>query len=93
MIVNLLIRISSEAHLDDIFQELNKLDSINKLPTFVVKNINRIPDQQPEENNKISIINRVCKLEQREKAKIEYLKECELSLHELKAINLEKRLN
>ena len=42
---------SSEAHLDDIFLALNKQDSINKLPTFVSKNIDRIPDRQQEENN------------------------------------------
>ena len=55
-------RSSSEAHLDDIFQALNELDSINKLPTFVAKNIDIIPYRQQEENNIISIINRICKL-------------------------------
>ena len=59
-------RSSSEAHIKDIFDALVKLDSINKLPSFVAKNLDQLPNRQPEELNLISIINRISKLEEKQ---------------------------
>ena len=57
-------RTSGEANTNDIFEGLTKLDSLGKLPTFVAKSLNRIPDRHPEEFNLISVLNRLSKVEQ-----------------------------
>ena len=56
-------RSSSEVYIKNIFDALVKLDSSNKLPSFVVKNLDHLPNKQPEGLNLISIINRISKLE------------------------------
>ena len=56
-------RSSSLAHINDIFDALMKLDSIDKLPLFVAKNISKLPDRQPEEINLLSIIERLSNFE------------------------------
>ena len=52
-----------EAHIDDIIEAVEKLDSINKLPLFVAVNLGKVPDLEPEEYNRLYYINRVAKLE------------------------------
>ena len=58
-------RSSAEANIQDIMDGLLKLDAINKLPNFVAKQLNKIPDRQPEELNIFAMINRVAKLEKK----------------------------
>ena len=52
-----------EANMNDIIDALTELDAKSKLPLFVARNVEKIPDRQPEEINLLSIINRVNKLE------------------------------
>lgn len=56
-------RTSAEAHLDDIVDALVKLDNEQRIPIFVAKNVERLPDRQPEELNLLSVINRLSKIE------------------------------
>ena len=39
-------RTSAEANINDIFEALQKLDSIESLPIFVAKDVEKIPDSQ-----------------------------------------------
>ena len=71
-------RTSGEANINDIFDSLQKLDAIECMPTFVAKDLNRIPDRQPEEINLISILNRIATLEKNNK-----IYEDTLSNHEI----------
>ena len=54
-----------KASIQDIIDGLLKLDAIGKLPNFVAKQLNKIPDWQPEELNIFAMINRVPKLEKK----------------------------
>ena len=56
-------RSCTEANLNDIMDALLQLDAKSKLPFFVARNVERVPDRQPEEINLLSIINRMNKLE------------------------------
>ena len=56
-------RLSSEANLIDIIEAIKKLDSECCLPVFVTRDIERIPERQPEETNIVCILNRICSVE------------------------------
>ena len=45
--------------MEDIFDGITSLDEKEKLPVFVAKDLNRIPNALPEELNMLSIIRRV----------------------------------
>ena len=56
-------RSSSEANLADIFKGIKELDSGCCLPNFVAKNLERIPERQPEDTNIVCMLNRICSVE------------------------------
>ena len=56
-------RTVAEAHLVDIIDALTKIDSEQSMPFFVAKDIERLPDRQPEELNLLSIVNRLSSIE------------------------------
>ena len=56
-------RSCSEANLNDIIDALLKLDSEQKMPKILAKNIERIPDRQTEELNMLFVLERLTKLE------------------------------
>ena len=76
-------RTSKVAHLNDIVKALVKLDNEDKLPIFVARNIENLPDRQPEELNMISIINRLTKVENNIRQNEEVLSSHEIDLHHL----------
>ena len=47
----------------DIFDAVKKLDGVNKLPDFYAKNLDRLPDRQPDELNLLLLAQRVAELE------------------------------
>ncbi len=51
------------AHINDIFDALKTLDAVDKLPDVVARNLDRLPDRQPEELNLLMIIQRIAALE------------------------------
>ena len=53
----------SVAHINDIMEALKTLDSADKIPDFVARDLDRLPDCQPEELNLLSLIGRVADLE------------------------------
>ena len=59
-------RTSSEVHINNIFDALLKLDSLNQITSFVAKDLNQVPNRMPEKLNLISIVNRLSKLEDRQ---------------------------
>ena len=56
-------RSASEANVDDIIEALIKLDSEDCVPCFTAKNVERLPECQPEQLNIVSIIDRLSSLE------------------------------
>ena len=52
-----------EAHIDDIIEAVEELDTTGKLPIFVAVNLGKLPNLEPEEYNRLYYINRVAKLE------------------------------
>ena len=85
-------RTSSEANINDIFDALQKLDSIDSLPTFVAKQLDRVPDRQPEEINLIAIVNRISQLEKRNKEYEEALSNHEIDLQYIKSVEVEHKI-
>ena len=59
-------RTSGDANITDIFEALSKLDYMDKMPNFVAKNVDLLPDRQPEELNLISIIDRLHQVEDKQ---------------------------
>ena len=57
-------RSAAKANMDDIFDAAKKLDAADKLPEVLAKDLDRLPDRQPEELNYIMLVQRVHKLEQ-----------------------------
>ena len=53
----------SVAHINDIMEALKTLDSADKIPDFVARDLDRLPDRQPEELNLLSLIGRVADIE------------------------------
>ena len=56
-------RTAKHAHIEDIMAAAKKLDAKEKLPDIVAKNLDKVPDRQPEELNYIMLIQRVAQLE------------------------------
>ena len=56
-------RKASVAHVDDIISALIKLDALNNIPEVLARNIDRLPDRQPEEINLLYIVQRIADLE------------------------------
>ena len=56
-------RTGTAANIDDMFEALLKLDAEQNLPLFVARNIERIPDRQPEQLNILTVIDRLSKVE------------------------------
>ena len=56
-------RPGSVAHIIDILDALKTLDALDKLPDVVARNLDRLPDRQPEEFNLLMIVQRVSALE------------------------------
>ena len=56
-------RSCSEAALDDIVEAMQKLDLSDNLSNFVTKNVQKIPDRQPEELNLMYMLYRINSLE------------------------------
>ena len=56
-------RSCSEASLNDIIDAMQKLDMSDNLPNFVAKNVQKVPDRQPEELNLMYILSRINFLE------------------------------
>ena len=50
-------------NVNDIFKALKHLDKLNKTPVFVVKDLDRIPSNHPEELNNLMLIQRLANLE------------------------------
>ena len=50
-------------HVNDIVTAIQKLDAINKLPNFVAKDLDRVPNVHPEEMNLLILIQGIAKLE------------------------------
>ncbi|KAI3385220.1 hypothetical protein SNEBB_001121 [Seison nebaliae] len=53
----------SVPHVADIMDALKLLDASNEIPDIVAKNVDKIPDRQPEELNLLMLVQRVAKLE------------------------------
>ena len=51
------------AYAFDIIEAIKLLDSLNKLPDILAKDIGRLPDRQPEELNLLLIAQKVAELE------------------------------
>ena len=51
------------AHINDIMESLKVLDAADKIPDFVAKDLDKLPDRQPEELNMLSLIQRVADIE------------------------------
>ena len=62
-----LIRYSSSFTHVNIFKALINLDGLNKMHIFVARDINRLPDQQPEELNLLFIVECLSNLEKKNK--------------------------
>ena len=56
-------RNAASANTIDIFEALIKLDAQGKLPNVVAKNIDKIPNRQPEELNLLYVVQRLANLE------------------------------
>ena len=52
-------RTATYAHIEDIMAAAKKLDATSKLPDVAAKNLDKLPDRQPEELNYIMLIQRV----------------------------------
>ena len=72
-------RTCDEANLDDMIDALQQLDTKSKIPIFVARDMDKIPDRQPEELNLISIINRINQV----KKKIKEYNDAYVFLHEM----------
>ena len=85
-------RTGAEAHLADIIEALTKLDLVldkdDEIPVFVAKNIERLPDRQPEELNLLSIVNRLSSVEKNLKAQENILTE-----HRMELISINTLMN
>ena len=59
------MRSIEEAHVQDIISSINKLDTAEKLPCFVVdaQNLGKLPRWNPEELNTISLVDRLRQME------------------------------
>ena len=77
-------RSCSEANINDILDALIKLDSEQNLPNFVAKNIDKLPDRQPEELNLLFLINRIATMEKTLKNHSENLSLFGIELMEVK---------
>ena len=85
-------RSSTEANLQDIIDALLVLDSCDKLPVFVARELNKIPDRQPEELNVFSLINRVARLEKKLYEYEETMIMHECSLKNIEKLNIDDKL-
>ena len=86
-------RSSSEANLNDIFDGLQTLDTIDQIPNFVAKNIDKIPERQPEEINIVSLLNRINKIEKKTTEYKNTLSNHEIDLHYLKSLDIDSKYN
>ena len=84
-------RSSSEANLNDIFDGLQTLDTIDQIPNFVAKNIDKIPERQPEEINIVSLLNRINKIEKKTTEYENTLSNHEIDLHYLKSLDIDSK--
>ena len=50
-------------HIDDIIEAVKTLDTLNKVPDVLARNLDRIPDRQPEEFTLLAALQRIDKLE------------------------------
>ena len=57
------VRSAIAAHTADLMKAVKKLDAIKKLPDVVARNLDRIPDRQPEELNLLWVTQRLKRLE------------------------------
>ena len=57
------VRNASIANINDIFDSLVKLDVAEKLPDVSAKNIDKLPNRQPEEMNLLYVVQRIAELE------------------------------
>ena len=56
-------RNASAANINDIFDALAKLDALDKLPNVSAKNMDKLPNRDPEELNLMYIVQRIADLE------------------------------
>ena len=75
----------------DIIEALTKLDLVldkdDEIPVFVARNIERLPDRQPEELNLLSIVNRLSSIEKNLKTQENILTEHSMELSNIKENN------
>ena len=80
-------RNASIANINDIFDALMKLDSLDKLPNAVAKNIDKVPSRQPEELNLLYVVQRVAELERAKEEHNETLTKLAIDILKLKEEN------
>ena len=86
-------RTSLEANLNDVFEAFSKLDSIDKMPIFAARELNRLPNsRQPEELNIVSMINRIAKLEEKLVVTNELVLSHEEIIGHLKSLNIDSHI-
>ena len=77
-------RTAVEAHTEDILNAVKKLDAIQKFPDIVARNLDRIPDRQPEELNLLWVTQRLKKVESMLNTHNDHLTDMHIDITELK---------
>ena len=78
------IRPAKIPHIEDIIDALKKLDASDKLPDILARNIDRLPDRQPEEMNLLAVVQRISNLEKSVKTHDDTLSELKIDVMNIK---------
>ena len=86
-------RSSADANVNDIFEALLKLDSVDKLPSFVAKKMDNLPNREPEELNLMTMIKRISKIESKQNDFKELVLKHECDLQNTKDAEINTKVN
>ena len=75
------------AHIEDILEGIKSLDIADKLPDVVARNLDRVPDRQPEELNLLFVIERLSKIEKNYKVQNDAMAAMALKMIDLQMDN------
>ena len=86
------VRPAKIPHIDDIIEALKMLDAADKLPDIVARNIDRLPDRQPEEMNLLMVVQRITDLEKTVKLHNDTLSNLKIEVLDIKDSSINKTL-
>ena len=84
-------RLAITAHLEDLMDDIRKLDQLKKMPVVAGKDLDRIPDRQVEDLNRIAQLNRLIDVERKLELYTQVIETNSNEIAELKEKNQERR--